>query len=180
MVPVPIRSRYTVFYLIMLILASIGAFFTLFGFINDAFSIILYLYSSGEPLLAILRAINIVVGIASIVALILLYMKKKSGFIMKIVLIFLSLIISTSSTIITLSNPMYSDATQYGIESIKDSDRDQISTIIAGAFNQENIKGLVVVTSIIGFFISTGYALLWFFAWKSQVEDDARFADLPN
>lgn len=106
-------------------------------------------------------------------------MKKKIGFILKLLAISLSLFLSIAN--ITFNKANFVTQLDKGIsESMRD---DQISTeerqFLDGIniFVDKNGEALFVVFGIIFSFISAGISiLLWSLAWKSQLKHDKSWA----
>lgn len=175
MVPLLTRSNYNTFYLIMLILATIGAIFTFFGFFTSIFSVVVN-FSNGKILLGILTIFNIVLGIASLVTLILLYMKKRAGFIMKMVLIVLSLCLSipiafvSSQDFVKEFNRGFDQSYNKGIQ--KTPEQDETAKSIKSFMNQYGEGTVIAITIVFSALWSIVSGLLWFFAWKSQLRHD--------
>lgn len=168
------KSRYSTLFLIMLIFSSIGAFFSFFGLFSSVFSAVVS-FNDGKSTEGILALVSIPISIMGLVALILLFMKKKIGLIVKLLAISLSLFLSIAN--ITFSKATFVTELKKGIsESMRD---DQISTEerqlldSANSFVDKNGEDLLVVFGIIFSFISAGISiLLWSLAWKSQMKHD--------
>ncbi len=182
MMPVPTKSKYSAFYLIMLILATISAVFTFFGFFGSVYSSVVS-FNEGRYFIGIISIIEIVIGIASLATLALLYMKKKAGFVMKMVLILLSIFLgiaasfATSSTFVSDFNAGFEQSYSNGDE--KTVEEDQIANSIKKFVN--DYSGSILITAtIIGVIYKMMIALLWFFAWKSQLKHDAEFFGPSN
>ena len=181
MMPIPTKSKYSAFYLIMLILATISAVFTFFGFFGSVYSSVVS-FNEGRYFIGIISIIEIVIGIASLATLALLYMKKKAGFVMKMVLILLIFLgiaasFATSSTFVSDFNAGFEQSYSNGAE--KTVEEDQIANSIKKFVN--DYSGSILITAtIIGVIYKMMIALLWFFAWKSQLKHDSDFLDLPN
>lgn len=183
MMPVPTKSRYSTFYLIMLILGTIGAIFGFFGFFASVVSIVTNF--SEKPMVAVIDIFSIVLGIASMVSLILLYMKKRAGFIMKMLIICLSLILSIFSAVVTKSDFVENfnkgfDSSYSSKTEPKTAEEEQAATSIKNFVNQYGEVGSVVIVIIFNVFGSLISGLLWFFAWKSQLKHDAEFFGPSN
>jgi hypothetical protein len=186
MAPVSPKSKYSTFYLIMLILATIGAIFGFFGFFASVVSIVFYF--SEKPIMAVIGVINIALGIASIVSLILLYMKKRAGFIMRMLLIGLSLMLTIFSMVATKSdfierfNKGFDSSYGSSTES-KTAEEEQAAASIKGFVNQYG-GGASVISAVFSVLLviifNVSYGLLWFFAWKSQLKHDAEFSGSLN
>lgn len=168
------KSRYSTLFLIMLIFSSIGAFFSFFGLFSSVFSAVVS-FNDGKSTEGILALVSIPIIIMGLVALILLFMKKKIGLIVKLLAISLSLFLSIAN--ITFSKATFVTELKKGIsESMRD---DQISTEerqlldSANSFVDKNGEDLLVVFGIIFSSVSAGISiLLWSLAWKSQMKHD--------
>jgi fatty acid desaturase len=168
------KSRYSTFFLIMLILASIGAFFSFFGMFSSVFNVVVR-FGEGKNLEAALNIASVLVTIASLLSLLLLFMKNKVGFILKITVILLSLIVSvatiavTKSSLVTEFRNAFDDASQS--ETLTTEDRQAISEI--NEFVDKNGENLFLVFGIMFTVLSNSVSLLlWVLAWKSQVKHD--------
>ena len=140
-------------------------------------------FNEGRYFIGIISIIEIVIGIASLATLALLYMKKKAGFIMKMVLILLSIFLgiaasfATSSTFVSDFNAGFEQSYSNGDE--KTVEEDQIANSIKKFVN--DYSGSILITAtIIGVIYKMMIALLWFFAWKSQLKHDAEFFGPSN
>ncbi|MBP6880005.1 hypothetical protein KBC31_00060 [Candidatus Saccharibacteria bacterium] len=172
-------GRYSGFFLTMLILASIVAFFSLFGSLFSFIAAIGFV-SEGEPLVALATALNPVVNLFSLVSLGLLYFKKSAGLYLKFVTLSLAVLLAGFSTYLGAN----SDSFKKGVT---DSAYEQ-STTTDSALTKEEVKTERMIED---FFISSsapiifgsvalfgslvwnsGAGILWFLAWRSQKKHD--------
>lgn len=173
------NGRYSGFFLTMLILASIVAFFSLFGSLFSFIAAIGFV-SEGEPLVALATALNPVVNLFSLVSLGLLYFKKSAGLYLKFVTLSLAVLLAGFSTYLGAN----SDSFKKGVT---DSAYEQ-STTTDSALTKEEVKTERMIED---FFISSsapiifgsvalfgslvwnsGAGILWFLAWRSQKKHD--------
>ena len=84
---------------------------------------------------------------------------------------------ATSSTFVSDFNAGFEQSYSNGAE--KTVEEDQIANSIKKFVN--DYSGSILITAtIIGVIYKMMIALLWFFAWKSQLKHDSDFLDLPN
>lgn len=160
--PLSLESRYTKFYLTMLILSTIG---TLSGVLNIVTLPQVLDQLQSNQFSSVLSLINILVVFpASVIALVLLWQKRIFGLWIKLSAYAISLII-IGLGFITIDETI-SKAVKLATKDLAgDNATQQFATTFTSATIYISIV-LAVVTSIT-------FGILWWFAWKNQAAADA-------
>lgn len=158
------RSRYTGFYLTLLILSTVGTTFSLFNLVGVVDTINLF---SISPAFVIFNLVTTLIVLPlSIWALVLLWLKRPLGIWLKLGSYVLS-IISYTGLLITAS-PMIRHFTDQALVEIAKSNQPASASLVEAITTIGIYSGLAV--SIL---ISIVFGLLWYFAWKKQTEVDS-------
>ena len=176
-------SRYSGFFLVMLILASVVAFFSLFGSIFSIIAIVGYVVTE-DYMLALITALSPIINLLSLIALALLWFKKSAGLYLKFATLFLAVILAGASTYTVfdsntfkdeIRNSSYEDSTNSLPEPSKqDLETDQK---IEDFFTSKGAPVALGAAALIGSLVwNSGAGALWFFAWRSQKKHDANSA----
>ncbi len=157
-------SRYTGFYLTLLILSTVGTTFAFLGLIG--LPDIIRQFSLSVPYAA-LSLFNIAVILpVSILALVLLWLKKPLGIWLKLGTYAASILV-TIGLLLTVQ-PILDDITKEAIAELEKSSQTVSTSLI------ETVTALGLYIGLgMAIVISVVFALLWWFAWKKQVEADS-------
>lgn len=175
MMPGAHKSRYSAFFLVMLILASIGAFFSFFGMFTSVFDIVTKL-NENRPLEALASGFSIMTTLVGLSALVLLYMKKKAGFVLKMVAIGLSLAVSIFTVVVTKNN-FYNDFHEALYSRVEQgsatTEEEQVYRDVDGFLKLNGANLFLALGIILPVLSSAITILLWSLAWRSQQKHDA-------
>lgn len=174
------NGRYSGFFLTMLILASIVAFFSLFGSLFSFIAAIGFA-SENEPLVAIATAISPIINLLSLIALGLLYFKKSVGLYLKFIALLLAVLLAGVSAYVATNSNSFK-------KGVRESSYQESATNSSSLTTEE----LKIERKIEDFFVGSsapivfgsaallaslvwngGAGMLWFFAWRSQKKHDA-------
>ena len=157
-------SRYTGFYLTMLILSTIGTFLGLFGLIGIPETIRQF---SLSPVYASISLFNVLIVLpVSMCALILLWFKRPLGIWLKLSA-YAASIVSAIGMLLS-ADAVIKDAAKQALAEVAQSDQASSTSLIEGITTFAIYAGLsfAILVSII-------FGLLWWFAWKNQSEADS-------
>ena len=155
------KSRYTGFYLTMLILSTVGTALSMFGLAEIATYIG---YLNEHTVYAVTMLVSLVVVLpVSVVALVLLWLKKLAGIWLKLG----TYVASIVAAIVTL----FSGSDVLKLEAEKVLQETASAGIPASTVNAL-VSGMFYVALVFGIIISIVFALLWWFAWRKQRQAD--------
>lgn len=158
----PARTTYTSFYLVMLIITTIGVASSAWG-VFEVFN--LFAYFSAAPLYASLMLTSLALLPVSIAALILLYQKLKPGLVLLLVSLAIDFVIALALLFCTDQMISYTLATS--------SPQD-----IDGSGGIEFFTTFMTIVwyaaLIIGNTLILAAAILWHFAWRNQLAADKK------
>jgi len=153
-------SKYVTFYLVMLILTTISVGFGLFNLVSIGTTI---KYFDTAPLFAWLTIVQYAVTLLMVAALVYLYKKKELGLHLLISSYGLTTICMTVVPI--AAQPLVREA---ATQIVTDS-KGEIAMDLAMNILQITFMSIAVANA----FMSILFAVLWYFAWKKQVQRDS-------
>jgi hypothetical protein len=159
------ESRYTGFYLTLLILSTVGTSMGIFSLIGVGEAIGQF---GAAPLYTIFSLINVAVVLPiAIWALVLLWMKRPLGIWLKLGSYALS-IICAIGLLLSAAPAIKNVAAQMIAESAQSSSKPLDASVI------ETIASVAIYAGIsLSIIVSIIFGLLWYFAWKKQREADS-------
>lgn len=155
------KSRYTGFYLTMLILSTVGTALSMFGLAEIATYIG---YLNEHTVYAVTMLVSLVVVLpVSVVALVLLWLKKSAGIWLKLG--------TYAASVITAVVAAFSSSGVVKLEAEKILQENASAGIPASTMNAL-VSGVFYAAIVFGILISIAFALLWWFAWRKQRQAD--------
>ncbi len=153
-------SKYSAFYLALLILTTISVAFGIFGFVGIGTTLN---YLKIAPAFAFISLLQYLITIVMAVALVLLYKKRETG-----LLLLISAYGLTVLCMIALpfaAQPLVGEIARQ----IVAEGKGQFSMALA----EDICRTVYVVVAVIGALSSVTFATLWIFAWKKQIKKDS-------